>query len=641
MSVERGTFLVLITLIIFKISAGLISVIVFFLLALLLIDRAGIKFCLLFASVISLSYLLQNQPAMTDLCGRVVDIREKVTFLKIGKVEYSLFDQKQFSLDDQICVTGKVVPNKSGSTFVSDPILRWSNQRNHGGSVNVESIEIISKGNTIKSRLFDKVSIIDSSGWLKTYLFGHSAPMTGHFTALFVSGGLIATSLVAMIRNIMGYLFTEKVRRWMMTSILVVTWLLWGGSFVLMRIFLTDSSRYLNIKPLGRVSLAYIGLLCIYPYHLTHPAYIIPLILSMINVFGYPRFLSSMAILPLIQTLLMYRFDLMTALLFPILRITALIGYLFAWFCTLFPQLIPRFIKFCEMLSTNDHDFLTQMRLTGHPSIIFSIIWVMVLFSKRLSKKQLIIRTIVLIAVFQIGPYLNPFVTVTFFNVAQADSALIQLPYNQGNWLIDTGRSSTSALLRANLWYRGISHLDAVFISHQDSDHSGGLAMLMKDFSINEIIWEAIDYRHKGYVLYSLMDAKEHLSDNDNSLVHLFSVNGFTYLFLGDISKSREVDLIRMYPFLQADIIKLAHHGSKTSTSQELMASVQPRLTIISADPRVYGHPHKETLKTLWQFQIPALSTHQSGDIRISTLGNFHFVMSSSGGFGIMKTVIK
>ncbi|MBV1709228.1 MAG: MBL fold metallo-hydrolase, partial [Erysipelothrix sp.] len=233
------------------------------------------------------------------------------------------------------------------------------------------------------------------------------------------------------------------------------------------------------------------------------------------------------------------------------------------------------------------------------------------------------------------------FTSVTFFNVAQADSALIELPYKQGAWLIDTGRASTSSLLRANLWYRGISHLNAVVISHMDNDHSGGLEMLQKDFSISKITTNHVDIEHLGFSLHSLLEKKEGVSDNDNSLVHLFSINGLTYLFLGDVSKDREADLIRKFPFLYADVIKLAHHGSKTSTSEGLLANLQPRLAIISADPRVYGHPHKQTLRTLWQFRVPYLSTHRYGDIRISTLGNFHFVMSSAGGFGIMRTVIK
>jgi competence protein ComEC len=218
---------------------------------------------------------------------------------------------------------------------------------------------------------------------------------------------------------------------------------------------------------------------------------------------------------------------------------------------------------------------------------------------------------------------------------------LIELPFKQGNWLIDTGRASTSALLRANLWYRGISHLDALFISHDDSDHNGGLEMLQRDFRINSVYLEHLSVNHKGYMLYSLMEKSESADDNNNSLVHFFSVNGLNYLFLGDISKERESELIRQYPFLKADIIKLAHHGSQTSTSEGLLSSIQPRLAIISSDPKVYGHPHKITLKTLWQFRVPYLSTFNDGDIRISTLGNFHFVMSSAGGFGIMRTVIK
>jgi competence protein ComEC len=617
------------------------SYLVFILLVLFLYKKAGVMYSILLLFLMCLSSVLQISATSNDLCGKVIDVKDIVTIIKIQKSEYTLFDQKGLSLDDKICVVGKVVPVKAGSTFVDHPIMRWSNQRNHRGSIDVEHIEVIEKGNTIKSRLFDRIGSIDSSGWLKAYLFGHSAPITGHFTSLFVSSGLIASSLVTLLRKLLGYFFTEKIRQKITSCVLILCLPIWGGSFVLSRIFINDISRYLKLKPLGRVSLAYACLLIIYPYHLMHPAYIIPLSLSMIHIFNYPKFLSRMALLPLIQTSIMYRFDFLTALMFPLFRIVALVGYLFAWLCTLFPTFLPHFVDFCEVLSYNDRSFITKFRMTGHPSIMLSIVWSFALFYTRLAKKQLFLRLLVLVSLFQVRPYIDPLTTVTFFNVGQADSALIQLPYNQGNWLIDTGRSGTSSLLRANLWYRGISHLDAIFISHQDNDHSGGITMLMKDFSIGEIIEKPVDFEQKGFVLYSLLESKENLSDNDNSLVHLFSINGFTYLFLGDISKNREVELIRKHPFLKADIIKLAHHGSKTSTSEELMANTQPRLTIISADPRTYGHPHKETLKTLWQFQIPYLSTHQTGDIRISTLGNFHLVMSSSGGFGIMKTVIK
>jgi beta-lactamase superfamily II metal-dependent hydrolase len=603
--------------------------------------KTGPQHTIVFFFVICLSIFLQLPSESKDLCGKIIDIREKVTILSIRGNEYSIFDQEGMTLDDQVCVIGTLVPVRIGSTFVSNPIHRWSNQRNHRGSIDVTEIELILKGNSFRSRLFERVSTIDPSGWLKAFIFSHPAPQNGHFTAIFLSSGLIVSSLVSVLKGGLGYMFTEKKRQYVTSMILLICWLTWGSSFVLSRILFADGCRYVKLKPLGRVSLTYVLLLTFYPHHLFHPALVIPLTLSLINVFNYPKFLTRIAMLTLVQTLMSYRFDFLTAIFFPIFRLIAVIGYLFAWLCVFFPQFTAIFIKFCELLSFDSLHIFSYVRLTGSPGIMLAFLWLISVLSNRLSKKQCIIRLCVLLLLFQLRIFINPFTTVTFFNVAQADSALIELPYKQGTWLIDTGRESTSSLLRANLWYRGISHLDAVVISHMDNDHSGGLEMLQKDFTIGTTYTYPMDVHHSGFSLYSLLDRKSGASDNDNSLVHLFSINDFTYLFLGDISKEREADLIRKYPFLRADVIKLAHHGSQTSTSQDLLANLQPRLAIISADPRVYGHPHKQTLRTLWQFRVPYLSTHMDGDIRISTLGNFHFVMSSAGGFGIMRTVIK
>jgi competence protein ComEC len=641
MSLERGYFFVLISTILFRLTAAPVNYFVFCLMLIFLYRRVGSYFTIIFFFLVCLSIFLQLPSESNSLCGKIVDIREKVTILSIDGDEYSIFDQEGMSLDDQVCLNGTIIPIRIGSTFVSNPIHRWSNQRNHRGSIDVENIEIIQKGNSLRNRLFERISMIDHSGWLKAYIFSHPAPQVGHFTAIFLSSGLIVTSLVSVLKGVLGYLYTEKIRQYVITMILLLCWLIIGNSFVLSRILLSDGCRYFNLKTLGRVSLAYTLLLCFYPHHLFHPALLIPCTLSLINAFDYPRFLTRMAILPLIQTLLTYRFDFVTALFFPVFRVIAVIGYLFAWLCVFFPQLTDLFAKTCEWLSFDGLHHFSYFRLVGYPGILLSALWLFLIVSKRLSKKQLIIRLCGLLLLFQLRLFLNPFTSVTFFNVAQADSALIELPYRQGTWLIDTGRAGTSSLLRANLWYRGISYLDAVVISHNDNDHSGGLEMLQKDFSIGKITTDHVNVDHLGFSLHSLLDKNEGASDNDNSLVHLFSINGFTYLFLGDISKDREADLIRKFPFLHADVIKLAHHGSKTSTSEGLLASLQPRLTIISADPRVYGHPHKQTLRTLWQFRVPYLSTHMDGDIRISTLGNFHFVMSSAGGFGIMRTVIK
>lgn len=641
MSLDRGLFYVLISLMLYSLTADPFNILVFCLLLIFLYKRVHVRFAALLFIIVFFSMIIHLPSTSENLCGKVTDVRDKVTFLSINNREYSVFEQNGLSLDDQVCVTGKIVPNRFGSTFIPDPILRWSGQRNHVGSIDVENIEILSKGKSLRNRLFERISDIDSSGWLNAFIFNHPAPQTGHFTSLFLSSGLIATSLVSVVRGILGYFVTEKSRQRLTTLILLIIGLMWGSSFVLSRILITDGCRYLKLKSLGRVSLTYLLLLCFYPHHLLHPALLIPLTLSLIHVFDYPRFFTRMAILPLILTILTYRFDFLTSLLFPIARVIAFASYLFAWLCVFFPNLTAHFIKICELLSFDGLHFFSCFKLTGYPGIILCAVWLVFILSSRLSKNQTVLRLCVLILMFQMRFSLNPFTTVTFFNVAQADSALIELPFNQGKWLIDTGRAGTSSMLRANLWYRGISTLDAVFVSHMDNDHSGGLEMLEKDFLIHRLITEHKDVEHSGFFLYSLLEKKAGGTDNDNSLVHLFAINGLNYLFLGDISKERESELIKKYPFLRADVIKLAHHGSKTSTSEGLLANLKPRVGIISADPRVYGHPHKQTLRTLWQFKIPYLSTYKDGDIQISTLGNFHFVMSSAGGFGIMRTVIK
>lgn len=351
MSLERGLFLVLVCIVISLLTSMPFVFAVAGVLALLLYTKAGARYAILFLFLMLLGFDANSEIKPDQLCGKIIDIREKVTVIDMGNHEYSMFDVEGLSLDDQICVSGMIVPLRIGSTFAVNPISRWSNQRNHRGTIDVKSVEIIKKGNSLRSYLIDYVSDIDSSGWLKAFIFDHPAPITGHFTAVFISSGLIASSLVSLIRKILGFFCFEKNRQHWISVMLCFCWLICGGSFVLSRILITHFSRYLKVKPLARISLTYSLLLSLYPHHIFHPALIIPLILSLINIFGYPRFLSRMAILPLIQTLLQYRFDFLSALLFPVFRIISVFCYLFAWICIFLPKLVNTFINVCEFIS--------------------------------------------------------------------------------------------------------------------------------------------------------------------------------------------------------------------------------------------------------------------------------------------------
>ena len=148
-------------------------------------------------------------------------------------------------------------------------------------------------------------------------------------------------------------------------------------------------------------------------------------------------------------------------------------------------------------------------------------------------------------------------------------------------------------------------------ITHDDSDHSGNLAWLIDNYHVKHVYDQKLsELTIKELSFTGLLS--EHIYDdkNDNSQIWLTSINELTYLFLGDISAEIERELINQYPNLQADLLKIAHHGSKSSTSDYLLRSLNPYLSIISVGKdNIYHHPSYEVLNRLEAYRIPYLQT--------------------------------
>ena len=120
-------------------------------------------------------------------------------------------------------------------------------------------------------------------------------------------------------------------------------------------------------------------------------------------------------------------------------------------------------------------------------------------------------------------------------------------------------------------------------------------------------------------------------------IISYFSYDNTSFLWMGDASKEIEKDLIHRYPNLKADLLKVGHHGSNTSSCFEFLDATDASLAIISAgkDNR-YGHPHVETLKNLKRAGISNLNTGDAGMIRIYTLKGLRFFITGSKNFGII-----
>src|SRR5699024_8464640 len=219
-------------------------------------------------------------------------------------------------------------------------------------------------------------------------------------------------------------------------------------------------------------------------------------------------------------------------------------------------------------------------------------------------------------------------------DIGQGDAFLLN---DKGKYyLIDVGGpkyedyDSGLRILVPYLKSLGIKNIEAVFISHEDKDHAGNLDILRQNFRIKNIITdkhiseEFIEkyqpifmkkgdtFKLKSGKITCVYDGSEGDADkNDASLGLLIDINGEKILTLGDLSSVYEDQLN-----IKADILKLSHHGSASSSSKEFIEYVNPKIILISAGRNnTYGHPSNEILNNIEE--IKKYNTQTDGLVKI------------------------
>lgn len=238
-------------------------------------------------------------------------------------------------------------------------------------------------------------------------------------------------------------------------------------------------------------------------------------------------------------------------------------------------------------------------------------------------------------------PYFDPFFRVTVFSIGNGDCTLITEPFHKSAVLIDCGQNlhqdNMKEIVVPYLRKKHIDYLDAVIITHEDFDHCGGLESLQKRIPIQNIITDSAQPIPVKYPFYSLLEKRKANDENERSLISYFSYDSKTFLWTGDASIHVEKQLIKQYPNLKVDLIKVGHHGSKTSSSSDFLYSVQPKLALISSGYKNrYGHPDTEVLRRLKKQGISSLNTADVGMIEIYTLFDFCFFRTGTQIFGII-----
>jgi len=275
------------------------------------------------------------------------------------------------------------------------------------------------------------------------------------------------------------------------------------------------------------------------------------------------------------------------------------------------------------------------------PSIYLIIIYYAII-TLLLINKKCFISLLTTIFIHKISINFNPNMEILFLDVSQGDSILLHYPHNKYNILIDTGGNYnyeiSKNIIIPYLKSKGINKIDYLILTHGDYDHMGESINLIENFKVEKVIFNCGPYNDlekelikvlekKKIKYYScikelnidnsklyFLQTKEYDNENDNSSVIYFNYYNYKSLFMGDASTEREKDILEKYNLKDVDFLKVGHHGSNTSSSEEFINSINPKYSLISVGKNNrYGHPNKEVLDTLNDSKI--YRTDQDGSI--------------------------
>ncbi|WP_300259504.1 ComEC/Rec2 family competence protein [Clostridium sp.] len=240
--------------------------------------------------------------------------------------------------------------------------------------------------------------------------------------------------------------------------------------------------------------------------------------------------------------------------------------------------------------------------------------------------------------------------SVTYLNVGQGDSELIQV--NGINMLIDAGTNAGANELVKDLKNRGIKTIDIAIATHPHEDHIGGMDEVLENFDVKSFYAPKVAHTTKTYEnmlkavkneglkikqikegtkidlgkdtkveVYSPVKS-EYEELNNYSPVMKISYGQNSFMFTGDAESLVEKEILSENKNLKSDVLKLGHHGSHSSTSEDFLKAVDPSIAIVScAKDNKYGHPHKETMSNLKKAGVTVYETFRDGDITISSDG--------------------
>ena len=530
---------------------------------------------------------------------------------------------------------------------------------------------------TIKNTLYQKINKLKSSNYIKTLLFcdntlskeiKESYRING-ISHLFSVSGMHINFFVSIIYLYLNKITYNKRIKYLITNIFIITYLILFPSSSLLRsavMSILYSINYLLKLKIKKIDILLLTLgvsLQINPFIIYDLGYIYSytitffLVLSSstlkkknkINKIIYISLLSFLVSIP-ITIYNSYEINIISILLniilVPIISIIILPLTILTYIFPILDSILYLFTSTLETISL----FISKIKITKiifpKPSLLIIALYYIIFLLSYQNKKYFYLNIILLIIIY-ISPYLNSNFEIVMFEVGEADCHLIKYPYNKNTILIDTGKNEYKIKNEVIPYLKsiGIKKIDYLIITHGDLDHMGEGINLVNNFKVEKVIFNCGPYNDLEQELIKVLDkkkikyyscikelnidnnklyflqTKEYDNENDNSNVIYSELNVYKFMFMGDAGIDKEKDILDKYNLSNVDVLKVGHHGSKTSSSKEFINVINPKYSIISVGKNNrYGHPNKEVLENLENSKI--YRTDEDGSIMFKIKNN-------------------
>ena len=595
----------------------------------------------------------------------VEEVKETYLIVKHDDVKYLLYnDDLDIQIKDEVYIQGYCVEIENDLELDVFEFKEYLNNKRVYYQIEYESIEIVKKSELLSNKLKKMfVSKLENESYSMTNMLIFNDKYSNIDTYndlidisavhLFVVSGFH----ISFFFNLICVIFKKSEKIGIVLGLLICSFYVYllGFSISATRALITLILRKIfkdQFNQLDYIAISGIILLLIEPLYVFNYSFIMTFVMVSTIAFS-SKFLSNknkllqtillslicfLAMIPM-QLIINYKINfisLLTNILLSYVVIAifllCLIGMILSAINgNIFTVIYVKFNELVDRLSLIDSSIVFGS-LPTIGVIVYYLIFIVFLYYLGKENYSKIAFSFSFILLFMICLYNRQYFSfnqkVTFLNVYQGDCCIIQDSNNDKVMLIDTGGLQNydiaSKKIMPYLNYHGIRKIDIVVVTHDDYDHCGALENLKSQIRIDEIVTDYnIEKINLGKIeLVNLNKYFTYSSDeNDHSIVLYGNICSLNFLFTGDISNKIEDKMINDLSYLDVDVLKVAHHGSKSSTSDEFVKFINPEYAIISVGNNYYGHPTKQVLDILINNDVIVYRTDENGSIRIK--GNF------------------